>query len=338
MGEREIIEPVDLCDAQGKLLPGSIGWARTPLIHCNLHRHALRKKKWNYWCISNQEFLLSATISNFDYAGVVFLYFFDLQTMEFIEKTWVTPFGRGCKMSDEVNGSVEFNNNNDLSMAFLNYNGTVDMHIDCSDFGGKTMSASITVGRPAGHDTLNVVIPWSRDQFQFTSKQNCLPAGGSFTVGNQIYEFESEHSFACLDFGRGVWPRRSAWNWASLSCSQDGHIFGFNLGAKWTDGTGMTENALLLDGSLTKLSENIIFTYEEKDLMKPWKLLSQGSDRVELDFIPAYERVSRSNFGLVFSEIHQMIGYFSGRIKCGDGTMVQIAPALGWAESHQAKW
>ncbi len=337
MGEREITEPVHLCDSNGRLRPESIGWARSPLIRCDLSHHFMRKKRWNYWCISNQDFLLSATISDLDYAGVVFLYYLDLRTMAFLEKTVVTPLGKGCRMSDEVNETVEFSSK-DLTIAFLNNNGTVDMHINCEDFGGKNMSASLTIELPPGHETLNVVIPWSQERFQFTSKQNCLPASGTFMVGEQIYEFEQEHSFACLDFGRGVWPRYITWNWASLSCRQDEHTLGLNLGAKWTDGTGMTENALLIDGNIEKLGENIIFSYEENNLMKPWKLTSEVTDRIKLDFIPLYERVAKSNFGLISSDVHQMIGRFTGQIKSEKGLTFWISPSLGWAEYHNAKW
>jgi len=58
--EREIKEPVLLCDLAGKLNPEAIGWSRYPLHIYNLSGSWLRKKKWNYWCITSKQNCLSA--------------------------------------------------------------------------------------------------------------------------------------------------------------------------------------------------------------------------------------------------------------------------------------
>ena len=78
------------------------------------------------------------------------------------------------------------------------------------------LRADILVERPSEHETLNVVIPWSDMQFQFTSKQNTLPASGFVQLGDERYEFTAP-SFGCLDYGRGVWPEHTRWNWGAAS-------------------------------------------------------------------------------------------------------------------------
>ena len=45
--EREITEPVDLCDSRGRLNPSARGWARNPLLRANLRRAWGRKKMWD---------------------------------------------------------------------------------------------------------------------------------------------------------------------------------------------------------------------------------------------------------------------------------------------------
>jgi len=50
--EAELKEPVDLCLQGGKLNRQAVGWARQPLHNCNLSGKPLRKKRWNYWCIT----------------------------------------------------------------------------------------------------------------------------------------------------------------------------------------------------------------------------------------------------------------------------------------------
>ena len=85
--ERELTQTVDLCLPNGKLNPQAVGWSRQPLQNCQLFGHPLRKKRWNYWCVTSPTHLFSVTLSNVDYAGLPFVYFLDFATGEFIENS-----------------------------------------------------------------------------------------------------------------------------------------------------------------------------------------------------------------------------------------------------------
>lgn len=335
--EKQILGSVNLCTADGELNSDCIGWAKSPLFNCNLSGHWPRKKKWNYWYTANDECLFSATISNIDYAGMVFIYFLDYRTKKFIEKTITTPFGRGCRMPDNVNETVLFENK-ELKLNLISEKGGTHIIASCADFGGYTLEADIMVNSPEGNETLNVVIPWSKKTFQFTSKQEGLPSSGSLRVGDFHYRFENDSTFSCLDFGRGIWPYNIAWNWATASGMSGGRRLGINLGAKWTDGTGLTENGVFVDGKLTKISEDVSFDYDDRNFMRDWMIKSTVSDSVDLKFIPFYERIAKSNLVIIKSEVHQMIGHFSGQIKTESGETVNIVNLLGCAEAHVAKW
>jgi hypothetical protein len=190
-----------------------------------------------------------------------------------------------------------------------------------------------------GHESLNVVIPWSEKRFQFTSKQNTLPTEGTVIWGDDQIHFDKEKTFACLDFGRGIWPFNSFWNWSSFSTRlPDGRAVGINLGAGWTDGTGMNENALCVDGRLTKISEDISFEYDTKNYGAPWHLHTTVTDRVDLVFTPVFVRTAKTDALLIRSEVHQVIGSFQGTLKPDDGAPIHIEDATGWAEDHQARW
>lgn len=335
--EKEIIKSVNLCNDKGELNRDSIGWSRKTLYNCNLSGRWLRKKKWNYWCTTSDECLFSVTISNLDYAGMVFIYFLDFKTKKFIEKTIMTPFGKGCRMPDNVNETVTFKNS-DMEVRLMNEQDGTHIIAICKDFGGYTMDADIKVNMPEGHETLNVVIPWDNKTFQFTSKQEALPSSGSLRVGDCRYTFHSEDAFSCLDFGRGIWPNKISWNWANASGMVNGRALGLNLGAKWTDNTGMNENAIVVDGRLTKISEDLAFECDVSNYMNPWTIKSCATDSVNLEFVPFYERVARSNAVIIKSEVHQMVGHFSGYIKTEDGEVIEIEHFLGCAEDHNAKW
>lgn len=335
--EKEIYEPVNLCASNGKVLRDSIGWSRNPVFNCNLSGQWLRNKKWNYWCITNNECLFSVTISNIDYVGMIFAYFLDFKTEKFIEKTIMTPFGRGCSMPETVSETVTFTHKA-MELEFISEQRTTHIVARSRDFNGLPMDADFKVIYPEGHETLNVVIPWSEKVFQFTSKHEGLPVSGQLKIGDTIYNFNPENTFACLDFGRGVWPYSVNWNWATASGISNGKRIGLNFGAKWTDGTGMTENGIVVDGKLTKLSEDIIFDYDGSDLKKPWILKSAITNRVELKFVPFYERIAKSNLIILKSEVHQMIGHFFGRIETETGESIILESMLGSIEEHFGKW
>ena len=336
--EPELTQPVNLCIPSGNLNPAAIGWSRHPLHHCNLKGHWPRKKRWNYWAIVSPTHLFSLTLSNIDYLGLPFIYLLDFETKTFTEKTLLKLFGAGCHLPPHTDSDVVYQDPA-MPISMLTTDTGTHLSVGCPDFGCKPLKADFLVHRPAGHETLNVVIPWSTKRFQFTSKQNTLPTEGTLQWGDEIIHFNREDTFACLDLGRGIWPFACFWNWSSFSTRlPDGRTVGVNFGAGWTDGTGMNENALCVDGKLTKISEDMAFDYDTEDFMAPWHLQTTLTDRVDLEFSPFYERVAKTDALVIRSEVHQMIGHFSGTLKPGQGEVIHIKDAIGWAEDHHARW
>ncbi|MUT68292.1 DUF2804 family protein [Paenibacillus sp. NEAU-GSW1] len=331
--------PVSLCNERGELANDSVGWSRHPLVRCNVKGNLLRKKKWNYWCVTGPELLFSATISHLDYAAVMFVYVLDLKTKQFAEETWLIPLGVGCHMPEDVASTVSVSGKK-ASLKFEETGDGTRITVSWKDFGraGDRFEADVRVMRPEGYESLNVVVPWSRDRFQFTSKQPALPASGNVAWGNRAYTFSVSDSYGCLDFGRGIWPYQSTWNWAAASGSSEGRLIGLNFGGQWTDGTGQNENGVLVNGRLHKQHENIIWTYDQADYMRPWTLRTEQSDRVALTFTPLFERVAATRAIIIQSEVHQMIGHFDGHVELDDGERAAINGLLGWAEDHSARW
>ncbi len=334
--ENELSAPVDLCRKDGTLNPQAIGWSRMPLHTCNLRGRWPRKKRWNYWAVTSERYLFSATVSNVDYSGLVFVYLADFARDLFYETTLILPLGRGCELAETVNADVHFVGKG-MHVDMTQTEKGVDLAVAIEDFEGSPLVAQFTISVPAGHETLNVVIPWDEKTFQFTSKQNTLPAEGMVTFGQETLRFSGKQSFACLDFGRGIWPRDCAWNWGSASGRQDGRTLGLNLGGQWTDGTGYTENGICVDGRLSKISEPLCWQYDKEDFMRPWRITAP-SGSINLTFTPFMERVAASDLWLVKSEVHQMFGHYDGTVSTSAGSMIAVAGLLGWAEDHVAKW
>ncbi|WP_175614856.1 DUF2804 domain-containing protein [Piscibacillus halophilus] len=338
MKGREITRAVKLFDEKGKLNQVSVGWARHPMVYCNLKGSFLRKKKWNYWCMTNREALFSVTVSHLDYAAVIFAYIYDFTTRKFVEKSILIPLGKGLSIPDNVQDSIYFKGKG-VHVSIKDEEHVTKLNVSWLNFfEDKPLEAQFNIVRKTDHESLNVVIPWSNSRFQFTSKQVALPTEGKVSWSQGDYTFQMSDSFATLDFGRGKWPYRSKWNWGAASGFADGYRIGLNFGGQWTDNTGQTENGIIIDQKLHKIHEDLDWVYDHHDYMKPWVIHSPNNKRVKLMFKPIFERVSKTNLGIIKSNVHQMIGYYSGTVETDDGQTIQIQRLLGWAEDHQARW
>jgi hypothetical protein len=190
----------------------------------------------------------------------------------------------------------------------------------------------VFAARPPDHESLGVVVPWSDRLFQYTVKDVARPLTGSLTIAETAYDASG---WAVLDHGRGRWPYSLTWNWAAGSGLVDGDARGLQLGGKWTEGTGSTENALLVGTRLHKLHDEVAWEYDARDWLRPWRM---RSDRVDVTFTPFHERAARTNLLVVASETHQCFGHFAGWGTTDDGARVSLDGLVGWAEEARNRW
>lgn len=333
---RELTEAVDLCLGDGALNPDATGWSRRMLHRCNLRGRFPRKKRWEYWCVTGPAWCFSATIANIDYAGLAGVYLLEYASKRFAEQGAFHPFAHEPRLSETLDGDVAFRSRA-LEVRFENAPTQVRIVADARKLQGIPFHAECAIHRPADLETLNVVVPWNAHTFQFTSKQICLPVEGEMQWGAETIRFDAASAFACLDYGRGIWPYRTVWNWGSFSTRAGGDTVGFTAGAQWTDGAGMNENGIVLNGRLHKIFDDIAFDYDRNDFMKPWHIHTVSSDTVDLQFTPFYEKRNAANLLLIASEGHQMFGRYSGVLRV-EGRTIDIRDAVGWAEEHRARW
>lgn len=336
MSEKEITSAVNMCDASGALNPAAHGWARHPIINCNLSGRFTRKKRWNYWCVTTPDFAFSATIADIDYLALASLYIVDFKEKKVLEKTIPLPFGAGARMKPAVEDDAFFKGGG-MEISMVHSKGGLDITASCSSFHGNRLTAEVRINEPAGHETLNVVVPWNSKTFQFTSKQNTLPATGFVKLGTRTLDLPEGSSFGCLDFGRGIWPYSTKWNWASFSTIQGDDVIGMNAGGMWTDGTGSTENGLCVNGKLFKISDDSVIKYDRSDWLKPWTLKTNGDNSFDLTFKPFLDKRGNFNLGVLKTAVHQCFGHFNGTVTA-EGKKYQISEAVGWAEEAISKW
>jgi hypothetical protein len=212
--EPELTTPVALCGSNGLLNRDAVGWSRRPLHTCNLPASLARKKRWNSWAVTSEDLLFSATIADVDRAQTAGVYLFERRSQRHISTGAVVPAGT-IVMPEGVGGDIVIDHPR-LRVALKDEGTGTRILVDTADFGGTPLHADILVERPPGHQTLNVVIPWSEDVFQYTSKQNTLPASGFVQLADERLDLASP-AFGCLDFGRGVWPEQTVWSTAAPS-------------------------------------------------------------------------------------------------------------------------
>ena len=335
----EIVAPIDIAHPDGRLRRDAIGWARHPIHRATLGRDLSRVARWNYWCIANRACALTLLVADVGFAGVALVSFLDYAERWPAERIVVRP-GRPFVLSDAPRGDLRVDTRR-LVLATRTSDDVMRVTGEARTLLGKRITIDLSVTRPSTHETINVLVPWDETRFQFTSKQQALPARGVVRVDRHEHPFTEENeSFACLDFGRGRWPRGIEWNWAFASgtCEPNGarRTIGLNLGGKWTDGTGVTENGFVLDGRLHKIHDDVDFVLGER--LGPWQIRTRASSRVDLTFAPIRERSVRAPLGFASMRLRQMMGVFSGSLETDAGERLQIANVFGLAEWLRARW
>ena len=216
------------------------------------------------------------------------------------------------------------------------------MAIDIDEIDGGTRlraripgaSFDVVASRPAGHECLAVVVPWSDRRFQYTVKDVGRPASGTVTVGEETFQLPVGESWAVLDHGRGRWPYDIHWNWGAGSGTAGGQTFGIQVGGKWTEGTGSTENSVLVGTRLHKISQELTWDYDLADWAKPWHVSGGGLDAV---FTPFHNKRSSTRLGVLSARTDQCFGHWSGTFGSAEVDVVfdQIG---GWAEDVHNRW
>lgn len=345
-----------LLDNQGNLLV--TGWAKQPLVDANLEDlkfyslklfQPLRVKRWQYYGITTPTNFFSFTISNVGYLASIFAYMLDFNTNEFHEDTLSIPFGRGVILARNSTAGDCYYKKDDLHLHFsVKSDNLRILDIYWPDFCSTFLKADLNIRLEPGHESMVNIFPYQNKRFFYTRKINCMPVKGIVEYGvntgklenspsSKTYNLDPQNSLAVLDWGVGVWPYRSFWIWASFShYLEDGRTIGLNLGGGIGNNPEITDNAVILNGKISKFG-NIEFKYDNRDFKKPWHLRSDDG-KLDLEFIPFFERVAKTDIVFLASEVHQIFGRYYGIIIMGDGEKISIDGLIGWAEEHRARW
>ena len=311
--EPELTVPVDLCAPDGGLLnPAARGWSRRPLHRANLDGGDLgRNKRWDYWAILAGDLIVSCVYSDIDVIGLADTSWAELSTGRTGGQGIITEPGpiRLPQVCETAELSVE-------------RDGLV-LTMGAEDADGTHLVASWTEadGRPASFD-----------------KQVARPATGTLRVGDEEWAIGADgDAWGVLDVGRGRWPSKLAWNWGAASGRSGDTVVGLQFGAKWTEGTGFTENGFVIDGRVTKLGRELEWTYDWDDPMAPWTIVDPGG-QLSVVLTPVFDKYTKAGDEHLGSEVHQVFGTYSGTITDDDGRPVEFTDLQGFAEEARQVW
>ena len=343
--EREFTEPVDIAMPDGRRLnPEAVGWSRRPLQRANLRGGWGRTKRWDYWLILAGDIAVACTYADVDYLGLVDVWWADLPSGRTGGRSIVSPFALGVALPDTPGGHPLHVRRRHFELEVADDpDGTTHLHARWRERGGAPGRLRAEVALPVGHESLNVVVPWSDRRFQYTSKHQARPACGELVVGDFGVTFgdggtAGAEAWGVLDVGRGRWPYRTRWNWGGgAGRARSGHVVGLQLGGRWTEGTGVTENGVVVDGVLTKIGAELHWTYDWRNPLQPWRVTAPDGS-LELELAPRYDRHSRFEAGVAGSETHQVFGTWSGTFVTDGGEVLELDRLQGFAEESRSRW
>jgi hypothetical protein len=337
--ERELTEPVDLCTPDGDALaPSARGWSRHPLHRANLLGHHGRNKRWDYWAILAGDLVVSAVYSDVDHLGLADVWWVDLATGTTGGAGVAVRGAEGIDLPERPGTAPLVVDRDGFGLSITDDGSGTWFAASWTERDGRPATLDAHVALPPGHESVNVVIPWSDHEFNFTSKHQARPASGELVVGDQRWAIGADgDAWGVLDVGRGRWPHEITWNWGGGAGRVGEHVVGLQVGAKWTAGTGCTENGLLVDGRLSKLGHELEWTYDWDRPLAPWRVVDPGG-QLDAVLTPRYDKHTDLRGRKRSSEVHQVFGTWAGRLRTDDGLELSFDGVQGFAEEARQRW
>lgn len=339
--ERELVDPVNLAiDAGRRLNPEARGWSRHLLQTANQRGYPGRKKKWDYWSIQAGDLILSGVVANLDFLGTSDVWWLDMSSMTQGGRGVTVPGGRGFDLPERA-GAMPIRIDSKKYRFSMHDDESGSTHLDAewTEKSGEPGCLSAVIEMPENFETLNVVIPWSDTLYQFTSKHQGRPARGTLSVGDARWSFGGDNdAWGVIDIGRGRWPHRTVWNWGGgAGRARTGEVIGLQVGAKWTEGTGFTENGVFVNGRLSKIGRELEWAYDWNSPMKPWHV-RDTEGQIDALLTPRYDKYGLIDAKVMRRETHQLFGTWEGFVVDDSGERLEFSGLQGFAEESRARW
>ena len=220
--QTEYTENTPLLSPEGNLIPK--GWARHNVFEYNrdyVKQGIMSKKEWDFYQVSDGNYMVQLSFANITVGGYVAAKLIDIKNKKLIaDATQLFLFSKN-RFVPPAKG--------DVPNRFAEKIGKAEF-----DFDTKETSRSLWFKMPLkdkivecrfemdimpGLENITTVLPFDGDTTKYfmTTKQNCMPCGGFFKYGDDVYTFDKADTFCALDWGRVNTPHEMGWYWGNGS-------------------------------------------------------------------------------------------------------------------------
>lgn len=341
------------------------GWTRRPILRLNFEdakfassKKIMRQamKKWDMYHLYTPEYAMQFLVAWIPYSAFFNANIYDRKSNRFYEDTRFLPASpeiemmpdssRGRTLFDAGAARAEFEVNGEHHKIKVHFEGFSTADKDKADLklGGSEADRSRTLFDvdldllyPDNHDSIAGVHMTNPRRCHYGHKINCMTAEGRVTFGDKTSALSRQDSFGALDFGRGYYPRKMFWYWATASGRMpDGRLIGFNLGYGNTP-KNQAESAVFHDGKITKIGVVNCHAPSDSDLTQPWSVKDEEG-RVDLTFTPQKPRRVDTKLGSGYSIGRPAFGVYSGKIVTAAGETLALKDLFGLYEWVDSKW
>lgn len=298
-----------------------------------------RIKEWDYYYIGNKNYGIALTVADNSYMWIVSATYLDFNRKIYTTKSslGLCSFGHLHMPNSSQIGDVHFvKGKNHFIFKHEGTKRRLLVHLE--HFKGKNALDVNAVLSETNKSSMVIATPFKKKKhFYYNQKINLLKARGFFKIGPMIYPLDD--NYGVLDWGRGVWPYKTAWYWCSASGTINDIRIGWNLGYGFGDNAAASENMFFYRDKAYKLNDvkfNIPKNKNKDDFLSPWTITSTSGD-INMTFKPVLDRFSDSNVLLIRSKQHQVFGLFSGTIKANNEE-VEFTDIPGFAEKVTNRW
>ena len=341
--QKEYTEPTPLLGADGTLR--AAGWARKNVFDYDRTkvRHALRRKEWDFYQISDGNYMAQISFANISLGGYASAVLVDLRQGKTLCSTMAPFLGGKDRYVLPPKGDVP--NRVHMAVGKSVFEAVTETEKRTVRFALGDVACDFSMDIAPGLENITTVLPFDGypDRYFMTTKQNCLPCEGTFRFGGETVRFSKETAFCVLDWGRVCTPYALVWYWGNGSTYlTDGmgkqHLFGFEITWGIGDESAATETCIFYDGKAHKFGPIDVKTFPKPDkYMQPWEFVSQD-DRFRLTMQPFYDHHSDLNIGVMRMHSHQVHGLWSGSVTLDDGTQLAIKDMYAFCEYVENRW
>ncbi len=285
-----------------------------------------------------KDWLLAVAIADVRYVSSGFVYLFQ-QDQQVFQHGILRPLQFGCRMSLSPQQGAASLKAGQRHWQLEPQPSQWLVEIDCGPLRARLVLHQADPAMSAGHSAttkqppLALCAPTGYQGFTYTEKNNALAVSGQLSFAGRALDLSQAR--AGYDFSAGYMRRQTNWRWSSINTLLQQRPFGLNLAAGVNE-TGLTENALWLDGRIQHLSP-ARFVFDRYQPDSRWHI-STLCGELSLEFQPLFCRQEKIQTGLLASNFRQYVGYYQGQITLADGQTLQLQQCQGLAEDHYAKW